>query len=143
MESASKDFLWGKWAFFGFYYKGKEMDPINPKLHIEFEFRSPKTAWLKYWREDEKGQCERLAVFELLKHTTQNQSPYELYQQVTWVNPENRSECAKDPDMQFGRTSWTPIELSEKELNLVLPLGEENLTYRFKRKSPEKTPRRE
>lgn len=128
----------GCWNFFGFIYKGSEMKPINPKLHIEMFFNEDHQSQLIYYREDEQGVCNRKADYEL-----QDCSSYDanfqkctLYQKVTWLWEENDSQCAKDPDMQMGRESWVVVYVSRGELRLEAPLGDETLTYRFSKGIP-------
>lgn len=105
------------------------MAPLNPKLHIEMKFEEVgQVAWLKYWREDEEGFCERKAIYAI--ETNADSGRQILYQKVMWLNPNNRSDCGRDPDMRFGE-SWTPIEVTTDELRLILPLGEETITFRF------------
>lgn len=125
-QSSAHEELYGKWNFFGFIYNQQQMAPINPKLKIQMIFHSPKTAVLRYWRENEDGFCERHALFEILPNNV-------IYQRVSWVHPDNRSDCAQDPDMVFDSQSWTPIAFVNQELRLFLPLGDESLVFRFQK----------
>lgn len=115
----------GLWLFVGLIYRGAPMAPPNPDLKITFSFESSNRNELFYYRVGERGFCRRWAQYEI-------QDGF-LKQTITEVDPENNSSCSQDTDMQMGRTSVTPIELTEKELHLRLPLGEEELIYIFQR----------
>jgi len=126
--------LLGSWSFFGFIYRGEEMAPINPKLHIEMSFRADGENSLVYWREDEEGLCERKAKYEISDCSPDGDfQSCQLYQKVIWLNPKNRSDCSKDPDMQMDKESWSAISVSKEEFQLNAPLGSESLTFRFAR----------
>lgn len=131
--------LLGGWSFFGFYYQGEKLDPINPALRIEFQFSEDKRSVLRYWRVDEEGFCERHALYDLQASPLPGkpEDTSTLYQRVVWVHPGNRPDCSQDPDMLFGQESWSPVKITEgdqgEEFQLELPLGEETITFRFKR----------
>ncbi|MEN0059437.1 MAG: hypothetical protein AAGB31_11430 [Bdellovibrio sp.] len=117
--------LWGVWLFTGFIYHGEPMPPLNPSLQIRYEFQASGENTLHYFREGEQGFCERRARYEY-------DGGY-LAQQVIWVNPDNASWCSRDTDMQMNNHSVTPMQLEENVLHLILPLGEEELTYVWKK----------
>lgn len=119
--------LLGRWEFQRMIYRGQQMEPINPRLHIVYEFQEIGLNRLIYWRDDENGFCERRAIW--FYHS----SPGLLQQTVVWVNPSNRPDCARDADMQLGRESWTPVSANENLMSTVLPLGDETLTYLWRR----------
>ncbi len=105
------------------------MPPMNPNLRIEFEF-SQDEVWLTYWREDESGHCYRKAEYQILSALDGFDGDW-IYQKITWVDPANQFTCSRDVDMRPGYESWTPILRIENELRLKLPLGDNNLIYRF------------
>lgn len=148
LDDAALDTLVGRWSFFGFIYRGAEMPPINPRLKIEFDFERESNRLL-YWREDERGFCERTAIFHLENCAPSNQQsqmdslptdlefelPFiecQMYQKVVEVHPENRSDCSsRDSDMRLGTESWSPVQIKLEEFRLWAPLGSEGLIFRF------------
>lgn len=113
--------LLGAWFFSSLIYQGSPMPRPNPDLIMQMHFLDDQTNLLRYERRDEQGFCEREARYEF--------DGKKLIQVVSWVNPKNNSNCASDPDMQLGSSSITPLSLVGDTLHMVLPLGEESLTY--------------
>ncbi len=116
--------LLGSWIFFGLIYQGHLMDPPNPLLRIELTFKSETQNELFYYREDQSGLCRRVANYEVVNQ--------KLIQTVISVDPDNADFCGSDTDMQIGNQSQVPISVHPEELQLTLPLGEEELIYRFR-----------
>lgn len=111
----------GKWEFFRMIYHGQEMEPINPKLHLYFDFTDSHVSRLYYFRDDESGFCERLALYEFITEQST------IYQKISWVNPNNQGSCSQDPDMIFGRESWAPVSLRDGNLAIEMPLSDDSL----------------
>lgn len=118
--------LVGLWIFVGFIYQGRDWPPPNPQLHLQFEFEASGVNTLKYWREGERGICERRAKYRYQAE--------QLWQQVIWVNPENPSDCGRDPDMQNGKISWSGLRMGDQKIYLEVPLGDERLIYVWERR---------
>ncbi len=117
----------GHWLFHKMIYKGQLMDPLNPQLIMTFTFHEVGVNTLSFHRLDEEGFCERTAVWFY------HQDKQELHQKVTWANPNNRSDCAQDPDFQIGHESFSPFNLVEDQLHLTVPLADENVIFVWKR----------
>ena len=113
--------LLGLWLFSGLIYQNNPMPLPNPKLKIYFEFKNLGIDTLRYYREDEQGFCERKATY--------NFSGSKLTQTIYWVNPENANWCNDDPDMRLNQKSTSEAWLRQDKFYLVLPFGEENITY--------------
>lgn len=111
----------GKWKFIGHIYKGKMIPPMNEKLIIIFQFLPDKTDILKWYRIDEDGFCERKGQY-------QYDGQY-ITDEITWINPKNAYECAKDPDMMLGRKTTSVLKRMGERLYLELPLGDDVITY--------------
>lgn len=118
---AADDSFLGSWKFYKMLYRGQLLDPINPNFHMYFNFLDGQTNSILYYRDDEVGFCEREAVYQY------DPSHRILYQQVTWLNPDNADFCKKDPDMEFGKESWSGFELRNGDLALEVPLSDESL----------------
>lgn len=112
--------LEGLFLFTSMIYQGNPMPMPNPNLVMTFEFSSDGINRLKYFRKNETGFCERLAAFEFNEGT--------LKQQVTWLNPANADYCSSDPDMIFGKESTNKAFVVGNSFQLVMPMGEEELT---------------
>ncbi len=94
----------------------------NPALQLQMIFLDSTQMKLRYSYLDESGFCESTSnyVYNSLKKN--------LHLEVVEVHPENAEFCQKDPDMQLGRKSKTPVALKEDRLHFQLGLGEEELT---------------
>lgn len=118
----------GRWKFYKMIYHGQIMDPINPSLHLYFEFESNGENRLFYYRSGEDGSCERRAQYNY------DENSERLYQKIFWLSSQNRSDCQSDPDMQMGRESWSTLRVKDnKELYLEAPLGDDVLTLVWRR----------
>ncbi|MFN7729742.1 MAG: hypothetical protein ACK5P7_11350 [Bdellovibrio sp.] len=113
--------IFGTWEFTSIRYQGQVRPRPNPDLVLRFEFFGDGTNRLHWTRIGERGFCERKARF-----TVQNGL---LIQEVFWVNPNNGADCGRDPDMQMGSKSQTPLHLTQDTLETELNLGDETLTY--------------
>lgn len=120
--------LEGTWRYDGFFYQGHRYENPNPDLTLTFTFLNNGLDRLYWARVGDNGFCEREAHYT----SADNQ----LYQQVTWVNPKNRSECSKDPDMNLGAESLVNFEVLEDELHLLLELKGEPFHYILRRCFP-------
>lgn len=115
----------GTWKFVGHIYNGKIIPPMNDRLILTFQFFPDKTEILKWYRLGEDGFCERKAKYEYDgEHITE---------QITWLNPKNAYECAKDPDMMLGRKTTSILKRVGERLHLELPLGDDVLVYIWER----------
>lgn len=115
----------GTWVFAGLRYRGELMKPPNPELHIVFDFFPDGTDRLFWWRESETGFCERRGTF-----TAGADSFTEL---ITWANPDNRAECARDPDMRPGRSTVNRYRMAEGRLEIEANLGDDPIAYLWER----------
>lgn len=124
LESSS-DSVEGLWNFYKRIYQGQETIPNHVKLIFEFHSGDSRL----YWEEvNDHGFCERRGKFFYNKPI--------LTDMVTWVNPLNKYGCSNDPDMQLGRTTQTRMEVINEELNVFLPLGNDELIYVFRKGTP-------
>lgn len=121
----AKPELHGRWKLVALHQDGHRLAPPNPLLHLFFEFTEPGLARLFYWREDETGFCERAAYYWF------HEEDSVVSQRVVWLNPSNRPDCARDPDMRLHTQSWNRVDLVNGELFLRLRLGDRDLDYVF------------
>lgn len=128
---ASPSDLLGTWRYDGFFYQNHRYENPNPELILTFTFKADGTNRLFWYRTNDPGFCEREANYYV--------SQDELTQKITWANPANRSDCAKDPDMQVGRTSTVRIDTLGDELHFLLELKGEPFHYILRRCSPSET----
>ena len=126
-NSSEIESIQGSWEFYKLLYRNQEMPPINPHLRLYFEFKDETTNRLFYFHDDESGSCEREATYNY------NEAELSLTQKVTWVNPDNKSQCGQDPDMHLGVETISHVEIKNGELFLEVPLSEETITYIWKR----------
>lgn len=117
--------LLGIWLFVGLLYQGQELPPPNPALHIVYQFQSESENTLRYWRDGERGYCERRAEYVV--------KGIQFYQKVTEVDPENAFWCDQDPDMRLGFASWTTLEERDGRLYLKVLMGDEEIYYIWER----------
>ncbi len=106
-------------------YRDEELPPRDPELKINYTFFDDMHSRLYWKRDDEDGFCERFA-----QYVYQNEI---LSEKIIWVNPENDPSCSRDPDMQLGNHTQTPLKIKNDELYLYLKLSDEYLIYVWKR----------
>lgn len=111
----------GRWHYDRIRYEGIERPRPNPTLQMYFEFDGSGISRLYWTRDGEKVFCERKSQYQC--------SPQEIYQIVTWVNPNNSIECHSDPDMQLGIQTRTLYRITKGELATDFNLGESKITY--------------
>jgi len=116
--------LEGQWEFTSYLYNGIELPKPNPNLDIlfEFEFGISRLYWS---RKNEVGFCERKAQYQY----TENY----ISEIIVWVNPQNRSDCSRDPDMQLGRSSKTEYRIINERLYTRVLVGELDVWYIWKK----------
>ena len=113
--------LIGLWMYSGLIFQGAPMPKPSPELVIYFQFENQYENTLYYFRQGERGFCERKASYSVEGN--------QLKQTITTVNPQNADVCSQDPDMQKDRSSSTEFEIKDGQLYLHLQLGEDKLIY--------------
>lgn len=118
--SAQAQPIEGHWFFHKKIYQGQEMpEPPSATLRMHFVFSPPGESTLSWWHEGEEDHCARKAVYSVEGNL--------LLEEVIWVDPENSSFCAEDPDMQLGKKSRTPFYFYGNDLAIRFYLGDEPL----------------
>lgn len=115
----------GIWLFTAVLYQGHLMDPPNPDLHLYYTFMSETRNEVYYYRNDEKGYCKRWADY--------NATTDHIEQTVVELDPTNNDSCSGDSDMIMNAHSIVKYEITNGQLYLHLPLGEEEVVYIFSR----------
>lgn len=115
----------GQWQFYKYNYQGNDLPPIDPTMSIFYEFSAEGDSRLYWYNEDKSIQCERRGKYVY--------SEGKILDQVTWVSPQNTSQCGADPDMKMGTTTSTKADVSATDLTLHLHLGDHPLLYIMKR----------
>lgn len=115
--------LLGIWIFSAVIYQGHLMDPPNPNLKLYYSFLSETRNEIYYYRDDEKGYCKRWAEY--------NADGQNIEQTVIEVDPINNNSCSDDSDMVMNTHSIVKYEITNDQLHLHLPLGEEEIIYIF------------
>ena len=113
--------LLGLWIYSGLVFHGQPINKPNPDLVIYYQFSSERHNTIFYFRQGERGFCERLAEYKV-----ENKN---IVQTNIAANENNADFCDQDPDMQMNRLSITEFEIVDGKLLLHLPLGEDRLTY--------------
>lgn len=112
--------LQGAWKLSAMEYKGQNLPLPNPDLFLTWTFYANGTERL-YWDRGGEEFCERFAHFSVADG---------YLKEVTFaLNPKNSIECSRDPDMQMGKETLTQIQILEKQLRLLIPMGEDELVY--------------
>jgi hypothetical protein len=120
--------LVGKWRYFKKIYQGHHMpEPPEASLRLYFEFHADGVSRLYWWNEGERNWCERLGRYRIENN--------KLVDKITWVNPRNSNDCGRDPDMQMGRETATPIVVRDNEWELHMNLGDDTLVYVWQREA--------
>lgn len=119
-EAFSYPSIEGRWHFTSYLYNGTELPKPNPNLTILFEFDNGVSRL--YWsRKDEVGFCERKARYQY--------SQEHISEIIVWVNPDNRFDCGRDPDMQLGRQSKTNYRFHNGNLQTRVLVGDLDVWY--------------
>jgi len=119
----------GHWFYYKKIFRQIEMpEPPGATLRLHFEFHEDGTSRLYWWREGESDWCERLGQYKLVGSI--------LEDKITWVNPRNTRDCDRDPDMQLGRVTRTPVSFEGGDFHLHLHLGDDPLVYVWKKVEP-------
>ncbi len=113
--------LLGLWMYTGLIFQGTPIEKPSPELVIYYYFKSESENSILYFRQGQRGFCERSARYSIQQD--------QLVQKVVSANPDNADQCSQDPDMQINRFSMTRFEIKNGQLHLHLPLGEDQLTY--------------
>jgi hypothetical protein len=113
--------LIGLWMYSGLIFHGAPISKPSPELVIYFQFSSQTENSLFYFRQGQRGFCERTAQYTIKKNY--------LAQTVKSTNEENADVCSSDPDMQIGKFSMTRFEIVNDQLYLYLSLGDDELIY--------------
>lgn len=115
------DEIVGTWVVYKLILDGVERPPFNPDLIIEFTFNDDGTSRLYWHREGERGFCERYGLYAF--------DGEHLRETITWVNPANNSDCARDPDMQFGRETFQPARIENGDLHTFFEVDDQTLVF--------------
>ena len=115
----------GQWHFYKMVYQGKEMPPRDPNLYLEFDFSEAGESHLFWKTQDKSTFCERRGSYYY-------DEPW-LMDEIQWVNPNNTDDCATDPDMQMGHTTWTKAWMENGEFRLQFKVGDDDLVYVWKK----------
>jgi hypothetical protein len=120
-KMAHADGVIGTWRFTEYTYEGKTLPAPNPNLDLRFTFTPQGEAYLKWFRTDEKGFCQRKANYKIQGDM--------IWQKVVWLNPTNRTNCGDDPDMQIDHETHTKFSLGKDTLNLDIGLNGKSFIY--------------
>lgn len=123
--AACENSMEGVWQYDGFFYDGHRYPNPNLDLELTFTFDNSGQDRLYWKRKNEDGFCERLATYNVVGNR--------LFQKVTWVNPKNSADCAKDLDMRLGQETETEICITGLELNFHFDLNGKPFLYILKR----------
>lgn len=115
--------LVGMWKLTSIIYHNRPMPLPNPDLKLYFMFYSNGESWLRWFRHNEPGFCERRAEYHIFEKW--------LYQKTIWLNPRNASACASDPEMRMSSETYTEFKIHKNNLFLNLDLSDEKLVYVF------------
>lgn len=111
----------GIWIYTGLIFQGQPIAKPSPELVIYFQFINEYENNLFYFRQDQKGFCDRQASYSIEGQL--------LKQKIISTNSDNADVCSADPDMQMGSISATRFEIKDDQLFLYLSLGEDELIY--------------
>lgn len=113
--------LIGLWMYTGLIFHGQPAVKPSPELVIYYQFTNQTENTLFYFRQGDRGFCERKALYSATDRT--------ISQKITEVNQSNSEVCSQDPDMQMGRLATTHFEIINDQLYLYLNLGDDELVY--------------
>ena len=120
-NSAFADGLIGTWKFTEYTYEGKTLPAPNPNLDLRFTFNERGEAYLKWFRTDETGFCQRRADYKVEGDV--------LWQKVVWLNPANKQNCGDDPDMKIDNETKTKFTTTADTVNLDIGLDGKSFIY--------------
>ncbi len=116
----------GHWFFYKKVFRGSEMpEPPEATLRLHFEFYADGTNKLYWWHEGENDLCTRWGKYQW--------DGKDLVDEITKVDPKNHPSCSRDPDMQLGKISRTPVWIENGDMKLLLHIGDDDLIYVWKR----------
>ena len=113
--------LIGVWMYTGLIFQGQPIAKPSPELVIYFQFINEFENGLFYFRQDQRGFCQRQATYSVEGQL--------LKQKIISTNSENADVCSADPDMQIGGVSQTRFDIINDQLYLYLNLGDDELIY--------------
>ncbi len=117
--------LHNTWQYDGFFFDGHRYPNPNPTLTLRFTFQPDGISHLIWFRGDEPGLCERKAEYQIRGDA--------LYQKVIWLNPANRTDCSRDPDMQPNKETESRFSIENDELHLFFDLNGKEFIYILRR----------
>ena len=123
-QSAFGQALLGEWKYEELIYQGQRIQRPDPNLNLTWTFYPNGTERL-YWDRGGKDFCERFARFKFEAGI--------LSESTFAISPDNATECQKDPDMQVGRQTQSKLDVTNTELLLHVPLGDEEIIYVLKK----------
>jgi hypothetical protein len=115
--------LVGMWKLTSIIYRSQPMPLPNPDLKLYFMFFSNGDSWLRWFRVDEQGFCERRAQYLVFEDW--------LYQKTIWLNPHNATSCSNDPEMRMSSETYTEFKIDKNNLFMSLDLSDEKIIYVF------------
>lgn len=117
----SSETLWGRWKFMEYIYENQRHPRLNPNLNLFFEFNETGSNRLWWYRDNEKGFCERVGMYQFDSQL--------LIDEVAWVHPQNQAECSQHPDMQMGQKATNTVTFENGHLHLHLTLKGQPFIY--------------
>ncbi len=114
----------GTWRFVRVIYQSKSRFPKDPNLKIYLNFNSNLTSSV-YWTYDYGlSFCESRGQYQWNGHLLKNE--------IIWVHPLNKPECAEAEAMHVGYKTETPAWIFNDSLNLDFGEGSNSLIYVWK-----------
>ena len=118
--------LLGTWGLAHYIYNDQILPVRDSNMALIFKFENKVSSTTWYNKSDKKQLfCNRKADYSLEGN--------QLFQKVTWIDPENTSTCSEDPDMVFGSQSESKFKIVDSELHLYVQLSNDWLIYVFER----------
>ncbi|MFN7905883.1 MAG: hypothetical protein ACK5P5_11940 [Pseudobdellovibrionaceae bacterium] len=119
--------LIGRWHFTKIIYEGQEMEMPNPDLKLSMTFFDNQSLRLFWHRGNMMEFCESFSTWSLEEKNSETRLTLNTFA----VNPNNQSDCAKDPDMQIGTKPSVLIWVDSGSLMMSIMLSDQNLIYVF------------
>lgn len=124
--------LSGTWRFVAMIFDGQRMPPRDARLDLKYTFDAQGLSRLAWSYDQWQTLCERRGRYAVELHDDGTT----VRDEVTWVNGDNRSDCASDPDMQVGRVTRAPFRLSDDgKLQIDIAMSGQWLTYEWQRET--------